>query len=141
MKCFILSFSLFFTIGLSAQDESCYCYQNPDNQYTEWLYFSNDSVVILSLRGDEETTCENFERSHVESYKSSVGFVWPYTKTETHMEFTKSVTDPKWNLTIEYFYSCQMVGEGLQVHIDYKPNFNDFGGPPDRFYKKIELPE
>lgn len=148
MKYLILSFILIFTQLLSelrsgeipnyAGEPECYCYQNSENNYIEWLYFTEDSVVIHSLIGDANSSCEDFNMGAISGLKSS-GNIWSYEQAKKDIKFTKSIKDNTWNLEIKYLYSCRRQKGGLQVHIEYKPQFQDYAGPPDRFYKKVEI--
>lgn len=140
MKHLILSLLIFFSIHINAQEERCYCYENPAMNYTEWLYMIKDSVIVV---GQFDKTCGEVDVDNWIDWARPRGYIWAFDEVDKEIKFSKVVVDPKGQVKspMRYNYTCQHAEEGLQVHIEYKPAMRDMMGPPDRFYKKIELTE
>lgn len=141
-----LSMKYIFGIGcflsilqLSAQKGECYCYQNSVVNYTEWIYIMNDSVVVI---GQKNKICEDLNLDSSLDWARSGNYVWPVEDVDGQIKFTKLLTNPNELIDeIQYKYIGVKSDEGLEIHIDYTHNFNDLMGPPDRFYRIIELKE
>lgn len=94
MKYLVFSFILIFTQLLSESpsnkilsyidEQECYCYQNSENNYFEWLYFAEDSVIVHSLIGDANTSCKDFNIDAISGLKSS-GNIWPIEKEKKEL--------------------------------------------------------
>lgn len=147
MKIFSFLLLLLMSNLIFGQITECYCFENDEGTYTEWLVFQKDQVMIFGARG---RACNNppemtkmFESDETKDLKFS------YIEEEDQVLFVKKIElsiDLPVDISTEdavlrHYYSGTRTEDGLQVHIEYKPSFEDMMGPPDRFYKKIELYE
>src|SRR5690554_3609684 len=123
---------------LVGQITECYCFENEEGSYTEWLVFAQRGLK-----------CENPPRISKMFDEDKKGIKFPYIEEGDQILFVKKV-DFSVDLPVgissvgavqHYYYSRTRIKDGLQVHIEYKPSFQDMMGPPDRLYKKVELKE
>lgn len=121
-----------------AQEASLYCYENPETEYVEWLYFQDDSAMVL---GFMEKRCSDGLNLEIWKHRNESNIQkWPVTHSEDGMEFTKILRAEAYGIVLNYNYSCQVEDEGLKVRLEYTPaslNFQDRSGPPDRYYHKF----
>lgn len=147
MKTISLVILLFISNLLNGQITECYCFENDEGIFTEWLVFQKDQVMIFGARG---RTCDNPpEMTKMFEIDETKEWRFAYIEEEDQVLFVKkielSIDLPagisKEDAVLRHYYSGIRSEDGLQVHIEYKPSFEDMMGPPNRFYKKIELTE
>ena len=139
---FIFAILCLTSITLVAQQKVCYCYENMTAHLAEWLYFKNDSVMILGLRNK---TCK--EKPDLDKWfsnlRSKTHSLFPVETKEGQYVFTKTLkTKYAGNeVTLIYHYRCTVTPKGLQVHLEYENLESDGFGPPDRLYLPYKIPK
>lgn len=121
-----------------SQQHQCYCFENSETEFTEWLCFGADSVIVVGFSG--KTCGDGIDKDTWGHAMRGHNILWGVNFTEEGAKFTKVLKEETFGITLRYIYTCTAEDEGLNVHIEYAPaslNFTDRTGPPDRYYHLI----
>lgn len=141
MSNLLTAIAALYTGLIFAQESSCYCYENSETKYVEWICFFEDSVFVQT---ETNKTCEDrFNLSEAMKFYQKEGMIWPVIKIKTEVSFTRKLSSQVefQSELIPIEIECQYIGKikrgKMVVHIETPSSFTDYSGPPDRVYNMI----
>ncbi len=130
----------FSCLSAYCQEFQCYCYENDENRYVEWLCVSKDSAIVV---GKLESACGDgldFE-SLLKSARAN-HVVWELSTSDEGKRFTKVVKVPSLDLEMVHEFLINQQDAGLEVNVTQgasKMKSREMAGPPQRFCHKWDF--